>query len=326
MSGLRKFDHVERYGHPDVDGLDIGIVYVFPKLDGTNASVWVEDHGEGDDGRPVHHFHAGSRTRELTFDEDNAGFLNWICEDESGVNFAGLFADFPWWRLYGEWLVPHTLKTYREDAWRRFYVFDVYDDDDHRYLPYDGYATVLRSFGFDMIEPLCTITNPTEEQLRKEVEANTYLIRDGCGAGEGIVIKNYEWRNKYGRQPWAKIVRTEFKEENRRQFGTPEKTGRFQVEAAIAEEFVTAALVDKERAKIRVNIHYEEDLGAGLLKEVDHTHRSQVIPRLLQTVYHAIVAEEIWTAIKRHKDPTIDFKLLRKHVIHYTKKYAGDLF
>ncbi len=140
------------------------------------------------------------------------------------------------------------------------------------------------------------------------------------------MIKNYEWRNKYGRQPWAKIVRGEFKEENRRQFGTPEKEGRFQVEAAIAEEFVTPALVEKERAKIRRLIHDEECLGAALIDEVERTHRGKVIPRLLQTVYHAIVTEEIWTAIKRHKDPTIDFKLLRRHVIHQTKKFAGDLF
>ncbi len=166
---FRKYDHVERYGHPDVDGLDIGIVYVFPKLDGTNASVWLGN----DDGINV--IRAGSRTRQLTLDDDNAGFLRWIKEEEEELvpDFKGLFANFPWWRLYGEWLVPHTLRTYREAAWRRFYVFDVYDDDDCGYLSYEGYAGALRNFGFDMIEPLCTITNPTEEQLRKEVDART---------------------------------------------------------------------------------------------------------------------------------------------------------
>lgn len=97
------------------------------------------------------------------------------------------------------------------------------------------------------------------------------------------------------------------------------------VEAAIAEEFVTRALVDKERAKIRRLIHDEEELGAALIDEVERTHRAKVIPRLLQTVYHAIVTEEMWAAVKKHKDPVIDFKLLRRHVTHQTKKHARDL-
>ena len=31
----------------------------------------------------------------------------------------------PTHRLFGEWLIPHRLRTYRDDAWKRFYVFDV---------------------------------------------------------------------------------------------------------------------------------------------------------------------------------------------------------
>ena len=98
------------------------------------------------------------------------------------------------------------------------------------------------------------------------------------------------------------------------------------VEAAIVEEYVTRELVDKERAKIRQLIHDEEGLGAGLIDEVEHTHRGKFIPRLLQAVYHAIVTEEIWGAVIQYKDPVIDFKLLRRHVIHQTKKHAGDRF
>ena len=105
------------------------------------------------------------------------------------------------------------------------------------------------------------------------------------------------------------------------EFNTSEKV----VEAEIAEEYVTRELVDMERAKIRQLIHDEEGLGAGLLDEVERTHRSKFIPRLLQTVFRAIVTEEMWTAVTQYKDPVIDFKLLRRHVIHQTKKHASDL-
>ena len=61
-------------------------------------------------------------------------------------------------------------------------------------------------------------------------------------------------------------------------------------------------------------------------KGVEERHRGQLIPRLLGTVYHELIKEELWTAVKQHKDPTIDFKKLKAHSIQWTKKYAGDLF
>jgi len=330
---FRKYDHVERLGHDDVDGITIGDVYVFPKLDGTNASVWFKlTDGVG------WHLQAGSRTRPLSIGADNAGFLAWTETPEAAAKFWEVFnSGGASWTIYGEWLVPHTLKSYREDAWRKFYVFDVYDKEKQQYLSYEQYEPTLKAAGLDVIEPLCVITNPSDEQLAREALNNTYLILDGAGCGEGIVLKNYLWTNKWDKQPWAKIVRNEFKEESRRAFGTTVKGGEYQVEAAIAEQYVTAALVNKVRAKIVVEL-VNQDFTDGvevvsedqdvskLYKRVEERHRKQLIPRLLGTVYHDIVAEEIWGVVKEHKDPTIDFKKLKAHCILWTKKYAGDLF
>ncbi len=43
MSEFRKYMHVERYGNDEVQGIEIGTCYIFPKLDGTNGSVWLQD-------------------------------------------------------------------------------------------------------------------------------------------------------------------------------------------------------------------------------------------------------------------------------------------
>ncbi len=315
---FRKYDHVERLGHTEVEDIVIGQCYIFPKLDGTNASVWAEPQLHTTD------IKCGSRTREIGIVgedgkvRDNHGFATWVAENHP--LFLPIFEAHPTWRLYGEWLVPHTLKTYREEAWRQFYVFDVHDGE--RYVPFEEYRATVFSSGLHVISPLCTIQNPTPEQLQREVEMNTYLINDSAGVGEGIVIKNYEWTSKFGRQPWAKIVRNEFKEENRRAFGTPEKDGGFQVEAAIAEEYVTQTLVSKTRAKI---IHAIEEEKECHLFEVETTHKGALIPRLLQTVYYEIIQEEMWEALKKYKDPTIDFKKLRKFVTHQTKIHIADL-
>ena len=333
MSSFRKYDHVERLGHEKVQGITVGDVYVFPKLDGTNSSVWFSDRDLVDVA-----VKSGSRTRELSAGSDNAGFFEWCNTPEAKAKFEEL--TYSGWSnciIYGEWLVPHTLKTYRQDAWRKFYVFDVYDTNKKRYLSYEQYEPTIKAVGLDIIEPLCIFTNPSDEQLHREAELNTYLILDGAGCGEGIVIKNYSWDDGYGNQPWAKIVRNEFKEENKRAFGTTEKGGEYQVEAAIAERYVTQTLVDKTRSKI-VNELMDQDVPAFTRdlgdtesynkqrKLVEERHRGQLIPRLLGTVYFELINEEIWNAVKEHKDPTIDFKKLKAHSIMWTKKYAADLF
>lgn len=313
-----RYMHVERFGTPEVDGIQDGVGVVFPKLDGTNASVWatmVGSHAE---------IHAGSRGRLLTPEADNHGFHAAVRGDELGPKLESLFLDFPRIRLFGEWLVPHTFKAYREEAWRRFWIFDVWGEDTQRWVPYEEYAPILSKAGLDVVHPLAITRNATLETLTRIAEGNTFLVADGAGPGEGIVLKRYDFTNRYGRTVWAKVVRNEFKEKHTLAMGVPEKGGEFQVEIAIAEETVTATLVGKERAKIECALI---DEGSGEVRgDTVFCHRGKLIPRLLETVYHCVVTEELWPAIKRHKDPTIDFKKLRRHVIAQTKSLAKDLF
>ena len=66
MSDFRRYDHVVRLGHQDVEGIDLGRVFVFPKIDGTNASLWADPViGEGGMEPDFFSIRAGSRNREL---------------------------------------------------------------------------------------------------------------------------------------------------------------------------------------------------------------------------------------------------------------------
>ena len=197
---FKKYQHLERFGTTEVQNIELGVCYIFPKLDGTNASVWKDENGITK---------AASRNRELTLERDNAGFYKWV-SNNSNIN-SFLFNN-PNCRLYGEWLVPHSLKTYRDDAWRKFYVFDVVRDDGS-YVPYEKYVDALIKHGIDYVPLIAKIKNPSEEKLYQFLAASSYLIQDGKGLGEGIVIKNYEFVNNYGRTTWAKIVGQEFKDE-----------------------------------------------------------------------------------------------------------------
>lgn len=194
--------------------------------------------------------------------------------------------------------------------------------------PFFNYGPAL-SAGLDVIEPLCTITNPTHEQVLAQVETNTYLIADGAGLGAGIVAKRYDWKNRFGRQPWAKVVRNSFREDNRRAFGVTEKTGAFQVEVAIADEFVTAHLVGKTRAKIVADIANEHSVDLNepnAQNRIEQTHRGKLIPQLLGRVYHDLIVEELWPALKKHRGCTINFRELNAHCTRRVKELAGDLF
>jgi len=293
---FKSYIHVEKYGNDEVQGIELGKCYIFPKLDGTNASVWYD--GE---------VKAGSRKRELSADADNAGFYHWATKND---NLAAFFKDYPDLRLYGEWLCPHSLKTYRNDAWRRFYIFDVQQKDDNKYIHFDDYKDNVLSHNLDIIEPISIFTNATYDSLICELEKNIFLIEDGKGVGEGIVIKNYDYQNKFGRNNWAKIVTNEFKEKHTREMGAPEKENKM-VEQAICDEFVTKSLVDKVYAKI--------------VNEMEGWN-SKYIPRLLSTVYYDLINEEMWNITKKHKNPTINFRTLATITTLKIKILLPELF
>lgn len=321
------YTHVERLDHPNVEGLLLGECYVFPKLDGANSVLWYDPYQDTPG--------TGSRRRDMSVpdSDDNHGFRAAMLELWHEGRLDSVFAALPPGALiYGEWLVPHTLKTYRSDAWRQFYAFDVRDPNNHLFLPYNDWAPQLRDCGMKVVEPLQIIRNPTIEDIAHVRDtANTYLISENSGVGEGVVVKNYAFRNAFGRQVWGKSVRNDFKEENRRAFGVAEREGSFQVECAIAEAYVTQAFVEKTRFSVERAILIEDGIvfdpdDPGRIKRVLAEKRGQLIPRLLQTVYQELLNEETASFVKRFKDPTIDFRKLRTFVTQQTKKFAGDLF
>lgn len=300
---FRKYQHVERFGTDEVQGIELGICYVFPKIDGTNSSCWLNQNGE---------LRCGSRNRELTLENDNAGFYKEMLNQQNIINYLH---KYPNHRLFGEWLVPHSLKTYRDDAWRKFYVFDVCIDNDNlekglEYLPYETYKPLLEEFDIEYLAPLKIINNGDFDKFLQCTEINKYLIKDGQGCGEGVVIKNYDFYNKYKRQTWAKIVRNEFKEKHHKEMGAPLVENTL-LEEKIINKYLTKSFIEKEFEKIK------EDKGAW---------SSKYIPMFLNKVYYELINEETWHFVKEFKNPTINFKTLFVLCTKKIKDVKKDLF
>lgn len=298
---FEKYQHVERFGTSEVRGIELGTCYVFPKIDGTNSSCWLDNK----------ELKCGSRKRELTLEKDNGGFYNSMISNQNIIDYLH---KHPTHRLYGEWLIPHSLKTYRDEVWRKFYVFDVceYDEDSFRYLTYDEYKPLLEEFNIDYVPCLKIIKNGNFEDFIKCTTENTFLIKDGFGVGEGIVIKNYDYKNQWGRIVWAKIVTNEFKEKHIKKMGSPVLVKENNlIEQDIIDKYVTESFVNKEYEKIKL-----ENNGWS----------SKCIPILLSKIYYELINEEMWHIIKKFKSPKIDFKILNNLCIKKIKEIKSDLF
>ena len=198
---FEKYQHIEKLGTATTKGILNGTVHILPKLDGTNTSVYLNDNGEVE---------VASRNRVLTFEHDNVGDYKYVMSQNK---FKDYLSKFPRHRLFGEWLVPHTIKNYVDSAWRKLYIFDVIDEDvygNESYLTYDEYSPLLERFGIEYVLRLCFHSYPTDEDISKLQNECTFLMQVGK-FDEGIVIKNYEFVNKFGNIVWAKIVRPAFK-------------------------------------------------------------------------------------------------------------------
>jgi len=293
-----KYQHVEKLGTSEVQGILCGTVYVFPKIDGTNAHVWGDAEG----------VHYGSRTRELGLDNDNAGFMAAAIRNKGLTNFC---TDNPHCHLFGEWLVPHSLKTYCDSAWRRFYVFDVVEEDadgNPKHWHYDRLSCVLDKYGIEYIVPQRILINPSVEHCIRETEDNKWLVTEGTG--EGVVLKNYEFVNKFGRQTWAKVVTSDFKHKHHKEMGAPVTRCTKLVEQE-ASELLSDDIVEKVYASIVV---------------AEDGWSSKLIPRLLETVWHDFVVECSYEMVKKWKLPTINYRTLKAFVTQRIKAIKPELF
>ena len=108
-----RYQHVERIDADEEVGLLDGICHVFPKMDGSNMCAYTED-GE---------ICTMSRNKVILPPEPFAVFAR------SNEGIVRLLKDFPGIRLYGEWMVPHTVKSYVPEVWNRWFVFDFISED-----------------------------------------------------------------------------------------------------------------------------------------------------------------------------------------------------
>lgn len=313
-----KYPKVKRLGHEDTDGILFGKVVVEEKIDGANASIWIEDGV----------IKCGSRTRILK--DGFNGFVDFV---QNSKEIKDFLEKNPQFRLYGEWLVRHTI-AYDEIAYRQFYLFDVLvqaeeinepdvsretsemkkkEAEEHRsrdivrqcqWLTPNEVRDVAEKCGLRVPEVFAEVENPTPDDLQ-QYAGMTVLGQKG----EGIVLKNAGFVNKWGDRVCAKIVTQEFKEDNGIVFGGNNKHSETYVEMKMVNEFMTLARIQKIMNKLQP--HIEERL------DKEHT------ARIIQTAYRDMFEEELWDFVKKNKQ--IDFGHLQKLACKKAAKIYHDI-
>ncbi|MEI6580821.1 MAG: RNA ligase family protein [bacterium] len=277
---FRKYEKIHRLGKEEVAGILQGTCSITEKIDGANLSVWLGDGGE---------IRVGSRNNDLTANGNEFNGAVHYCNAHEGIK--KLLTENPSYRLYGEWLVRHTL-SYNNTAYKKFYLFDIYNEETKQFLEQDFVQAFAKEYGIDAVPDLGLVENPTVEQLNKMLEGVSAIGEKK----EGIVIRNMNFKNTFGDMCYAKLVREDFKEDNGIIFGGNNKHSDCYWEMYICNKYIDVPRVQKIMNKIQPEVN----------EKLDMKH----IPRIIGTVYHDLITEEAWEIANKAKK--IDYDTLKR--------------
>lgn len=271
-----KYPKIHRLGKEETDGiLELDLV-IQEKVDGANVSVFWRD-GE---------VRCGTRTRMLPKEESFNGFQEAVMNN---TDIEDWLRGLPHLILYGEWLVRHTI-TYPDEAYKKIYLFDIYDTQTNQFFDQERVKEVARILGLEY--PHVFVKGKlTEEQIKEYVGKSAI-----APAGEGVVLKNETFKNVFGDHVYAKVVHQNFKESNAIVFGGNNKHSDTYWEMYVVNKYCTTARVQKIMQKLQA--------------ETEHRLDMEDTSRVAGTCYHDMITEECWEIFK--KIPKLDLKSLQR--------------
>lgn len=308
---VTKYQHVERIGNSEVQGLLQGTVWIQEKLDGANLSVaWDTEASD---------FIICSRQNPIyhTGECHNKGFQAAVDFVINNPQFAELLSTHPTMILRCEYLTKHkvpvkpefnkTVVIYDVEQIRDIRIGDTFvPTDEYFYIPYEVYEQTLIS-RFPNLPWLTAelAANPTIEQLQEWSKGDS----DYFEYREGIVIKNYEFTNKYGRTKWGKVISPVF--DAKKALKARPKLEVGELEQLFVNKFVTPGYVEKEIHKIR-----------DAKGEVSTKDMGQIIGK----VPYELFQDEMWRFLGKANAGEFNFRVWRAATIEKVREYALSYF
>lgn len=194
MSEFKKYMDIIRLGHGSTVGvLNPGdYIIITEKIDGANTSFGLNLEKENK-------LDLYSRRIEVNKDNTLRGFYGWSLEN---IDTDLLEPDYIY---YGAWLCSHTVK-YRPDCYQKFYLFNIYDSKKQEYLSWEEVEKESDYLGL-LTPPLFYKGEYISFEHLMSYVGKTEMAID---YGEGIVVKNYKYKDRNNNQVFVKLVHENF--------------------------------------------------------------------------------------------------------------------
>ena len=300
---FKKYIDIERLGHEDNKDIFLSgddTILCEEKVDGGCGCAWVEDY--------VVHF--GSRNRDLTLENDTKMFAGFQIQLHEHLNYLarkGIFLN-PDYIYYFEWMAKHTINYTNAPFIIGFDIRlkrSINNSDTGLFLGREAREQEFNRLGIENV-PLVwrgTVKELRELNIRELIPKSKYFD----GFAEGLVIKNYCRKHPHGNhQLYAKIVRDEFKEDNRAVFGNVRNKNSDT--SKIVEEFCTDA-------RIRKAVLHFTDEGEKL--------ELKLMAKVPTYVIKDILKEEFSTIFDKYK--FLDFKEMKQKVPKLCLKVINEM-
>lgn len=194
---MKRYMSVTRLGHKTTIGVlnEGDWIVIQEKLDGANASFRKGENGE---------ILAFSRNNQLDEQNNLGGFWQFTQTLDSDLLLPNKI-------YYGEWLNPHKVKY--PEYQKQFFLFDIYDTDKERYLPFEQVKDAHRMLDVNLIPVFYEGEYKGFEHLQSFVGKTALggMLGD-IPTGEGITVKNISYIDRHGRQMFVKLVTDKFRE------------------------------------------------------------------------------------------------------------------
>jgi hypothetical protein len=224
----KKYLDIVRLGHKNTIGVlnEGDQIVIQEKIDGANASF----RRDGDKIR------AYSRNQELDEKNNLGGFWQFTQTLDPEL----LFDHFIY---FGEWTNPHKVKY--PEFQKQFFLYDVYDTHLQRYEPFKTVKEEAHQLGLNLIPVFYEGEYINFEHLQSYVGKTALggMLGD-TPTGEGIVVKNVDYTDRFGNQIFVKLVTDKFREVQKQKAPKDPKIELTQ-EQIFVDQVVTEARVEK---------------------------------------------------------------------------------
>lgn len=272
MKDIKKYTNIVRYGKSNTkDVLNKGdMISITEKIDGANASFCIDT-----DSYDLLGVSCYSRNTVLTANNRLRGYYDWV--ENNIVPIRDLLN--PDYRYYGEWLCPHKV-IYKEEAYNNFYLFSIWDEKNEKYLSDEIVKSEAKRLNLKTPEYFYEGEFISFEHLMSFVGKSDMTLEPNTG--EGVVVKNINYFDRFGKQMFVKLVSEKFAEVQKQK---PPKNPNVDSEF---ENLVLSVLTQARVNKIMLKL-----VDEGLLKENCTIKDMGIILKLLgNRVYEDIIKEE----------------------------------